>query len=139
MQRYATQIKKATKNIEVKQKALTITEELLLREAKTLVNPKNTILSKPSQTIFSAIKVLSKFKRSCLSDIESGECPIEGIDFHVLSDDEAEFVAAICSMFKNLNKKLYLFKVNTVREDRKIHYTNLKHQNRFINFLNIGA
>ena len=139
MQRYATQIKKATKNIEVKQKALTITEELLLREAKTLVNSKNTLLNKPSQTIFSTIKVLSKFKRSCLADIESGECPIEGIDFYVLSDDEAEFVAAICSMFKNLNKKFYLFKVNAVREDRKIHYTNLKHQNRFINFLNVGA
>ncbi len=74
-----------------------------------------------------------------MADIESGDCPAEGIDFHIMSDDEAEFIVAICNMFQSLNKKYYLFRVNTVREDRKIHYINLKHQNRFINFLNVGV
>lgn len=138
MQSYVRKTGKSIFDANNKQKKLAAQEQTLLIYAKAFISSKNKNIENPSETIISAIKLLSKFKKSCWKDIEDGIELLEGIDFYLDNNEDTEMIAAICRAFQSIHKKSYIFVVHTKVDNRShaIIYISLKHQRRFINFIN---
>lgn len=109
---------------------------LIINYTEKKLGKNNIFCKNQTKTIGDAIKLLSKFKESCLKDIQAEEMPLEGIDFYVYSNQEAEYIKEYAKEFSSFYKRLYLFKVNNFYTNKHINYTRVMHQNRFINFIN---
>jgi len=111
-------------------------ELLIVNYTEKILGNKNIYCQNVSKTIYDAIKLLSKFKETCLKDIQQEIMPMEVIDFYIYKSQESEYIRIYLQQFAAFYKRLYLFKVNTSYSDNCINYTRISHQNRFINFIN---